>query len=44
MTKSRRIEWAGHVARIETNRILPGFWRERLHWENIYIGGKIILK
>jgi hypothetical protein len=41
MIKSRRMRWAGHVARV-------GFWlggpKGRDHWKDLGIGGKIILR
>jgi len=46
--KSRRMRWAGHVARMEDRRgvysILVGNLRERGHLENPVVVGMIILK
>jgi hypothetical protein len=46
--KSRRMRWAGHVARIGERRGLSGVWwgnlRERDHLEDPDIAGRIILK
>jgi hypothetical protein len=48
MTKSRRMRWAGHVARMRENRnayrILVGSQKERDHWEDQDVGARIILK
>jgi len=48
VTKSRRIKWVGHVARMGENksvyRVLVGYLRERGLFEDIGVGGKIILK
>jgi hypothetical protein len=44
--KSRRMRWAGHVARMEMGGACTGFWwrnlRERDHWEDPGLDGKII--
>jgi hypothetical protein len=43
--KSRRMRWAGHVARMGEGR---GFWlgdpKARDHWEDLGVGGRITLK
>jgi hypothetical protein len=48
MTKSRRMSWAGHVARMGPKRnaytILVESREERDHWEDRNIGGWIVLK
>ena len=45
--KSRRMRWAGHVARMGEERVCIGSWwgnrRERDHWGDLGIGGWIIL-
>ena len=45
--KSSRMRWAGHVARIGRRELHTGFWwgnlRERDHWEDLGIDGRIIL-
>jgi len=46
--KSSRMRWAGHVARIGRRELHTGFWwgnlRERDHWEDVGVDGRIILK
>jgi len=46
--KSRRMRWAGHVARMGTGEVLIRFWwgdlRERNHLEDLGVDGRIILK
>jgi hypothetical protein len=46
--KSRRIRWAGHVARIGERKGSTGFWwetlRKRVHVEDPGVDGRIILK
>jgi hypothetical protein len=46
--KSRRLRWAGHVARMETGEVCAGFWwrnlRERDHSGNAGVDGRIILR
>jgi hypothetical protein len=43
--KSRRMRWAGHVARMGEERrgTLIDYWWERDHWEYQDVGGWIIL-
>jgi len=45
--KSRRMRWAGHVARMGEERGCIGCWwgnrRERNHWRDLGIDGRIIL-
>jgi hypothetical protein len=44
---SRRMRWAGHVARMGEGRVCTGFWwgklRERDRWRDPGVDGKIIL-
>jgi hypothetical protein len=44
---SRRMRWAGHVARMGKERGCIGSWwvnqRERDHWEDLHVDGWIIL-
>jgi hypothetical protein len=46
--KSRRMRWAGHVARIGEGEVFTGFWlggpKVRDHWEDIGIDGRITLR
>jgi len=48
VVKSRRMRWAGHVARMGEERGVPGFWwgnlRERDHWGDPDEDGRIILR
>jgi hypothetical protein len=48
MTKSRRMRWAGYVARIGRRGMYRGYWwesqKERNHYEIQDMGGWIILK
>jgi hypothetical protein len=48
MMKSRRMRWAGHVARIGERRTHIGYWsesqRERDHYEDQDVGGWLILR
>jgi hypothetical protein len=43
--KSRRLRWAGHVARMEEGRGFYRVWlggpKARDHWEDLGIGGRI---
>jgi len=45
--KSRRMRWAGHVARMGEERGVTGFWwgnrREGDHWGDLGVDGWIIL-
>jgi hypothetical protein len=46
--KSRRMRWAGHVARMGRGEVCTGFWwgslRERDHWRDPDVDGRIILR
>jgi hypothetical protein len=46
--KSRRMRWAGNVARMEANRnayrILVGSQKERDHYENLDVDRRIIVR
>jgi hypothetical protein len=48
MIKSRRIRWAGHVARMEIGEVYTWFWwediKERNHLEDLGLDVKLILK
>jgi hypothetical protein len=48
MIKLMRMRWAGHVARMWENRnvcrILMGSQKEREHYEDLDVGGRVILK
>ena len=48
VVKSKRMRWAGHVARMGEGRGYTGFWwgnlRERDHWGDPELDGKIILR
>ena len=48
VVKSRRMRWAGHVARMGQGRGCTGFWlgnlRERDHWGDPDADGRIILR
>jgi hypothetical protein len=48
VVKSRRMRWAGHVARMReergVNRVLVGSQRERDHWGNPDVGRRIIFR
>jgi hypothetical protein len=45
--KSRRMWWAGHVARMG-GEVFTGFWlggpKARGHWEDLGVSGRIILR
>jgi hypothetical protein len=45
LIKSRRMRWAGHVARTGEGRNFTGFWlgspKVRDHWEDLDVGGRI---
>jgi hypothetical protein len=47
VVNSRRMRWAGHVARMGeergVHRVLVGKPRERGHWGDPYLDGRIIL-
>jgi hypothetical protein len=46
--KSRRMRWAGHVARMEEGRGEYRIWlgcpKGRDHWEDLGVGGRITLR
>jgi hypothetical protein len=46
--KSRRLRWAGHMARMGRGEVFTGFWlggpKGKDHWEDIGVGGMITLK
>jgi hypothetical protein len=46
--KSRRMRWAGHVARMGRGEVFTGFWlvgpKVRDHWEDLGVGGSISLR
>jgi hypothetical protein len=46
--KSRRMKWAGHVARMGRGEVFTGFWsgcpKARDHWEDLGVGGRITLR
>jgi hypothetical protein len=46
--KSRRMRWAGNVARMERREMFTDFWlgdpKVRDHWEDLGAGGKITLR
>jgi hypothetical protein len=48
MIKSRRMRWAGHVARMRRGEACTWFWwgnlRERDHWGEQFVDGRIILR
>jgi hypothetical protein len=48
MIKSRKMRWAGHVARMERRGMHIGYWwecqKDRDHWEDYVVGGWTILK
>jgi hypothetical protein len=48
MIKSMRVRWTGHIARMRRGGIHRGFWwerqKERDHWEELNISGRIILR
>jgi hypothetical protein len=47
--KSRRMRWAGHVARMEEGEVFTALWlggskvRDH-HWEDLGVGGRITLR
>jgi len=49
LIKSRRMKWAGHVARMgERGSVYTGFWwgilREKIHLEDRGVDGRIIIR
>jgi hypothetical protein len=48
VVKSRRMGWAGHVARMGRGDVFTGFWlggpKVRDHLEDLGVGGRITLK
>jgi len=46
--KSKRMRWAGHIARMETGEVRAGVWagdlRERGHLEELVLDGSITLR
>jgi hypothetical protein len=48
MIKSRKITWAGHVARMGEGEVFTRFWlgdpKGRYHWKDLGIGGRITLR
>ena len=46
--KSRRMRWAGHVAHVGEERgcigSCWGYWKERDHWGDLGVDGRIILE
>jgi hypothetical protein len=46
--KSRRMRWAGHVARMGRGEVFTGFWlgdpKTRDYWEDLGVGGWITLR
>jgi hypothetical protein len=46
--KSRRMRWAGHVARMGRGEVFTGFWlrgpKGKDHWEDLGVGRRITLK
>jgi hypothetical protein len=48
VVKSRRMRWAGHVARMGGGEVFAGLWwgnlRERDHWGDPDVDGRIILR
>jgi hypothetical protein len=48
MIQSKRIRWAGHIARMGRRGMHIGYWSEsqteRDHWEHLDVGGWTILK
>jgi hypothetical protein len=45
---SRRMRWAGHVARMGRGEVFTEFWlggpKGRDHWEDLGVGGRITLR
>jgi hypothetical protein len=48
MIKSRRVRWAGHVARMGRGEMFIRFWlgglKARDYWEDLGVGGRVTLK
>jgi hypothetical protein len=48
MIKSRRMRWAGHMARMGRGEVFTGFWlggpKARDHWEDLGVGRRITLR
>jgi hypothetical protein len=48
VVKSGRMRWAGHVARMGEGRVVTGCWwgslKERVHWGDLGVDGRIILR
>jgi hypothetical protein len=48
MIKSKRIRWAGHVAHMGRRGMHIRIWwerqKERDHYQDVYVGGRIILR
>ena len=48
VVKSRRMRWAGHVARVGRGEVCTGFWwgnlRKRYRWGDPDVDGRIILR
>jgi hypothetical protein len=46
--KSRRMRWAGHVARMGKGEVFTGIWlggpKLRDHWEDLGVGERITLR
>jgi hypothetical protein len=46
--KQRKMRWVGHVARMGRGEVCTGFWwgnlREKDHWEDAGVDGRIILR
>jgi hypothetical protein len=46
--KSRRMRWAGYVARMGAEEVFTEFWlggpKARDHWEDLGVGGRMTLK
>jgi hypothetical protein len=48
MIKSRRMSWVGQVGSMGSREMFAGFWwesqKERDHYEDLYVSGKIIFR
>jgi hypothetical protein len=46
--KSRKMRWAGHMARMGRGEVCTGFWlggpKARDHWGDLGVGGRITLR